>query len=150
MEVYQIKALRKQFDAIGQAIETLPKTKQTLEAADSSFFAKAWLGKALGVMDTESPYKNDGKREKVEDIEPTSDQANIEMHKDWEDYTEIKKIDWLREKTKETIKRLDFLLTEDKGTKAGVFVRWSYKSACESRFWLGFRLESIREDEKKA
>lgn len=146
MKEYQIKALRQQFDGLAQAIETLPTTKQTLEAADKAFFAKAWLGKALGALDVETPYKNEGKRENVEDIEPTADQTNIEMHKDWEDYTEIKKIDWIRQQIGETVARLDQLLVEDKGTKAGVFVRWSYKAACESRFWLGFRLEAIRNE----
>ena len=140
----QIKALRQQMDGLGQAMKTLPMTKDTLSAADDMFFAKAWLGKTLGELKVETPYKNEGKRENVEDIEPTADQTNIEMHKDWEDYTEIKKIDWIREQIGETVKRLDILLTEDQGTKAGVFVRWSYKFACESRFWLGFRLEAIR------
>ena len=35
--------------------------------------AKAWLGKSLGVIGYETPYKNDGERKTVDDIEPESD-----------------------------------------------------------------------------
>lgn len=46
---------------------------QISDCIKSLSLAKAWLGKALGTIGYKTPYKNDGRRETVADIEPESD-----------------------------------------------------------------------------
>ena len=82
----QVKELRIKIDGLAQ----LTKELKTIEYMDSTIpleinsgevnrstnsllLAKAWLGKVLGELGTETPYANDGKRKSVKDIEDTAD-----------------------------------------------------------------------------
>ena len=142
----KLKDLRKITDGLAKGVEMLGIYKETLSAKDSLLFAKAWMGKMLGAMGTESPYQNEGKRHLVEDIEPTADTAGVELHPDWETYSEIHKIDWLRQQIGLLIEDVEKIGTPTGGRKAGVLKENVFTHLCEARFWLGFRLESIREE----
>ena len=140
-----IKNLRKGIDGLAKGVELLPSSPETLSAKDSLLFGKAWLGKMLGMMGVETPYKNEGKRVAIEDIEPTADTAEIELHEEWQTYTEVKKIDWLRQEIGLIVADVEAINRDKGGRRAGVLKENVYTNLCEARFWLGFRLEYIRE-----
>jgi hypothetical protein len=138
-------------------------SKQIEDATHSLIYAKAWLGKCLGELGEENPYKSGYKT--VADIEPTADKAVIleidaefwkNCSKDYTQLNHIEKVDWLRTE----IEKLTKELKVRKGrTLAGINEEWfnydiwdainnSYKDLCEARFALGFELERIKEENK--
>lgn len=136
--------------------ETSKNTNEILEAIKSLKLSKAWLGKALGELGEETPYKNDGLRKEVKDIEPVADKDlltgkslekswlvddNMEL---WSKKSHIEKVDWLREEIKAVIQRLSNTFNYNEfgvsnGELAMVYLQ-------EARFWLGFELGRIRDE----
>lgn len=116
------------------------------ECHKSLRLAKAWLGKILEELGEETPYKNDGKRKDVKDIEPTADKSAKVMF--GRDMSYIEKIDLLREEIKE-IKQdlndfsinLDFCDYDEK-------IELVQNYLTEARFHLGFELQIIKEQEE--
>lgn len=127
-------------------------SKQIEDAAHSLIYAKAWLGKVLGELGTENPYKSGYKT--VSDIEPTADVAdNLQSSPViiFAEMNHIEKVDWLRteiEKVVNSIKNLG-RTTEMSFTKEFNIARTNaYNHLCEARFALGFELERIKLQEK--
>ncbi len=140
----QIRNLRLRADGLAKGIALLGMYKETLSAKDELLFAKAWMGKMLGAMGVETPYKNDGKRKDVKDIEPTADTIDVSLHADWDKYSEVQRIDWLRQEVSILTADIEKIGTPTGGRKAGVLKENAFTHLCECRFWLGFRLETIR------
>jgi hypothetical protein len=157
------------YNKTGITIKEIPQThKEIGKATDSLYLAKAWLGKVLGELGTESPYVNDGNRKDVTDIEPAADVNNEVPFGDsegslWRDKNHIEKVDWLRSSIEEIIKEVKEIPTGS--NQAGVnpdntssikFVPFSrefaiartncYTHLCEARFWLGFELERVKNE----
>ena len=136
--------------------------------------AKAWMGKAMESLGTETPYKNDGKRDTIADIEPTADthavldaiikeypdtkypltKAFIVLEKEqqtkakgftyFSDLSAVQKVDWLREQTKKV--KLDFLkMPPLTGPKARICINNVYTHLTEARMHLGFQLQEYKE-----
>jgi hypothetical protein len=162
--IKEIKELRVKIDSLAQLTKELTKinSEQINKATDSLYLAKAWLGKILGELGTDSPYSNDGTRTTVKDIEPAADvnskvlrfikqgvtltvvnRTNEEWKQDHKfEISHIEKVDWLREEIKKLIKHSsDFSKNEPSIELEQGFV---YKYLCEARFWLGFELERIK------
>lgn len=125
--------------------------KEIEKATDSLYLAKAWLGKILQELGDSTPYINDGNRKTVEDIEGVADKSpvlnNIEhfCKKPWSEKSHIEKVDWLRQEIKDIIYNTqDFSENIDYIELEQGFV---YKYLCEARFWLGFELQRIKENE---
>ena len=161
----QIVTMRKQLDALAVLMENLTSEERisrwVRKAHESILIGRAWLGKVLKEMGEESPYKKDGRRKRVEDIEPASDKAGItdypKLPDEWAidigNVSYVEKIDFLREKIGEIAKDL----------KGMVFVDWfdaplhylfffgehSYSHLTEARFWLGYELQRIKELNEK-
>ena len=142
--------------AMGGTITT--PSKQVLKATDSLYLAKAWLGKVLGELGEDSPYPKDGTRKTVEDIEETADKATeSNPTKDgrvYEQRNHIEKVDWLRQEIKNVI---DVIVNFGKPAHSEIFTASremaiartnAYTYLCEARFWLGFELERIKEQDK--
>lgn len=120
---------------------------------DSLILAKAWLGEILGKIGEETPYKNDGNRKTVEDIEPTADVSSGQgLFKDdfellwWNtELNHIEKVDWLRQEIQKVQKEVHAV--SDCGTPVSGLLAWKfvYQHLCEARFWLGFELQRIKE-----
>jgi hypothetical protein len=188
----QIKELRVRIDGLSQLVKELKSEKEIVvgystdtppriadyvmfkqvnskeieKAYDSLILAKAWLGKMLGELGTESPYKAGYKT--VEDIEPTADVYELklattqvgEISINYPEYSfllsmnHIEKVDWLRQEIESLIKsinKLDFLDDKLYIENVGVLViaRTNvYTHLCEARFWLGFELQRIKENNK--
>lgn len=140
-------------------IPSFLNSKEIERSVDSLYLAKAWLGKCLGELNVPTPYKNDGNRKTVEDIEPTADSVidkdgiyhnmfTIDETVEWNKKSHIEKVDWLRQETQKAI-------YEQADIHAGVtgyaheFYGWKfvYQHLCEARFWLGFELQRIKEAE---
>jgi hypothetical protein len=139
----KIRLIRTDIDALSQCIDTLGITKQLLSAKDELLFAKAWMGKMLGAMGAETPYKNEGKRNLVEDIEPTAEKFGGDIILP-EDLSTIGAIDWIRQQIATKVADIEKIGTEKGGRKAGVLKEQVYVHLCEARFWLGFELERIK------
>ena len=129
-------------------------SKQTEKATDSLFLAKAWLGKVLGALGTESPYPKDGTRKTIKDIEPTADQAskdggiNFYNKNMTEGFSHIEKVDWLRQEISKIINDVQPLWNIESLNIWGVAaVENCFTHLSEARFHLGFELERIRENE---
>lgn len=143
-------------DMVNLAInQSLFQNTNLYEASKSLLLAKAWLGKVLAELGEETPYKNDGNRKTVEDIEPTADKSTLtevyyKMNAQFNVKTlfndennvigessrsYIEKIDWLREEIEKCIK-LSFGSPE------------ADKCLTEARFFLGFELQNIKEQSK--
>jgi hypothetical protein len=168
----QIKELRVKIDGLSQLTKGLKIllgyafdesevcgiSKETEKAYDSLILAKAWLGKVLGELGTESPYKAGYKT--VADIEPTADVSfGNELFKNgfellwWKDeLNHIEKVDWLRQE----IEKLSYIVLELGGGKMLGNSNWnnlcdisktiSFQHLSEARFWLGFELQRIKEN----
>ena len=131
------------------------KDKEIEKAYDSLILAKAWLGKVLGELGTDSPYKSGYKE--VSDIEPTAD---ISTPKIWHLETHIEKVDYLRIE-------IDNLHTEIWNLALGkdewferlienpkkYNTKYYHSIVCqhlsEARFHLGFELQRIKEQSDK-
>lgn len=158
--IEEVKELRVSIDGIGKLTNKLiieQPTSELLMSFESTMLSKAWLGKVLGCLSVPTPYKNDGNRKEVKDIEPTADvnigsnfpmtAIGVEAPKE---ITYIEKIDYLRQE----IAKLDEIvmtMTYDKDWLVTDFINVCYNNVrtnlCEARFWLGFELERIREEE---
>jgi hypothetical protein len=131
------------------------------EAHKSLLLAKAWLGKVLQELGEENPYKNDGNRKTVADIESATDKnedGKILIYSNKEQYqvmnnawkvdenktlfNNIEKVDWLRE---EIQKLIDIKGLNLRGISNHAFIK-SIDYLIEARFWLGFELQRIKEN----
>lgn len=147
-----------QSEDISKSITTFDSRPTEMDKCyDSLILAKAWLGKILGELGTESPYPKDGTRKTVEDIEPTADthgelswdytaeSADHPNDNPWTKWNHIEKVDWLRQEIQKLIQETsDFSQEEPSIELEQGFV---YKYLCEARFWLGFELQRIKENE---
>lgn len=164
----KIKELRVRIDGLAQLTKGLePDTlcgesdckdcpyinsQQIDKAVDSLYLAKAWLGKMLGALGTESPYSKDGARKTVEDIEPTADRKEPLTWENWfvpadKMDNHIKKVDWLRQEIKKSIVDFGSIWLAEYGDFGGFYYSIVFQNLSEARFWLGFELERIREEE---
>jgi hypothetical protein len=136
-------------------------SKEIEKAYDSLILAKAWLGKVLGEIGVESPYKSGYKT--VEDIEPTADvyKSSIKIFKEYGDnLSHIEKVDWLRTEIEKLVSVTNQLFREP-----GELTNWQFthenltsrmslyllrveQYLSEARFWLGFELQRIKETTK--
>jgi hypothetical protein len=127
------------------------------ECHKSLRLAKAWLGKVLGELGEESPYKNDGKRKEVKDIEPPADKSAKSI---LSNMTYVEKIDFLREDIKRIINDIKELNNKEMSSKGLLYMMqhiWiisKYQDCAlfhlsEARFHLGFELQRIKEQEEK-
>lgn len=141
-------------------------SKETNKAYDSLILAKAWLGKVLEELGSETPYANDGNRKEVSDIEPAADKADMyknvqggsqvpsasgELVLNFHKKTHIEKVDWLREEIKNLIENKLLVLNGPPSTTRELAIARtnSYNHLCEARFWLGFELGRIRDESGK-
>lgn len=141
----QIKNLRLGIDSLAQFTGNIH--------TDTLFFAKAWLGKLLGEFsDSPSPYK-DGKKS-IGDIEPTSDRFiqeespvdTIFSTRDWDPMNKVERIDYLRVSIGKLSEIVRVLTDLPSSREAAICRTQAWVYLCEARFYLGFELESMRED----
>ena len=148
-------------NVIGKFSETkYVASKEITKAVDSLYMAKAWLGKVLQELGTESPYKSGYKTK--DDIQPTADVANHNdkvsniYHLNWKEMNHIEKVDWLRteiSKLTDNIFNLKMDLQEsanvfgskEPAIKTAIATTLSYQYLSEARFHLGFELQRIKE-----
>jgi len=171
----QIKEQRVKIDGITQLVKGLKPhveyaynktdlidiyySKEIDKSIDCLLLAKAWLGKCLEYIATESPYKSGYKTK--EDIEKTADvNYASEMLAGYEEHTpHIEKVDYLRTKIEELLKiplTMDLSIIAD-GLDVNNFLsnytilklsRAKQKSneyLTEAKFWLRFELQRIKE-----
>lgn len=146
-------------NVIGKFSETkYVVSKEITKAVDSLYMAKAWLGKVLQELGTESPYKSGYKTK--DDIQPTADISGVttNLHYfEWkEEKNHIEKVDWLRteiSKLTDNIFNLKMDLQEsanvfgskEPAIKTAIATTLSYQYLSEARFHLGFELQRIKE-----
>ena len=162
----KIKELRVKIDGLSQLVRGLKEDKnkesrfpfnspECSKAYDSLILAKAWLGKILQELGVPTPYKKDGNRHTVEDIEPTADVNNIftiisEKGKsgwkvlDKEYFDHIEKVDWLREKIRDIIKSDIFIFAEKHGVSKSI-ISIIHQHLTEAKFYLDFELGRIKD-----
>jgi hypothetical protein len=132
-------------------------SKETEKAYDSLILAKAWLGKVLAELGTDSPYKSGYKE--VSDIEPTADVQKVpDIIFDlggkvddilWKNKSHIEKVDCLRTEIDKLLKELEKIRIERNKTKLVICVTNVFTHLSEARFHLGFELQRIKEQSDK-
>jgi hypothetical protein len=141
-------------------------SKEIEKAVDSLYLAKTWLGKVFGKLGAENPYKSGYKT--VKDIESTADVAklndfittklpsdeNVNLIKieRWKNKNHIEKVDWLRTEIKKVANTVLELnsgkLNQKLFSEYEEKLQWcSYQYLSEARFWLGFELQRIKDNE---
>ena len=134
---------------------TMTVSKECHECYSSLIFAKAHLGTVLGVLNADTPYKNDGKRKTVDDIEPTADKAQMPPNPFPEASSHVEKVDFLRQRIKDLANQVDLTDTQHPlwpeiiplEQRTMHFIFNAFNHLTEARFWLGFELERIREED---
>lgn len=145
-----IKELRVELDSYDQILfKYLQKTPQIKAASSSLLMAKAWLGKLLGILGEATPYKKDGKRHSIKDIEPAADKS-VSNFAHVEKMNEIERLDWLREKIKTVEEDFESMCQNQSSVvlKIDVCLLSVSQHLTEARFWLGLDLGRIRDSEK--
>ncbi len=143
----RIKELRFDVDNTAQVIKSLYSSDEIESSSKSLFFAKAWMGKLLGGLGNPSPYTNDGKRESIADVEPTAEKMlTVKFPDGFDDFDRVQKIDILRQEIAKIIKRTEGMQFGG-GRKMNLAKENVYTHLCEARFWLGFELERLREED---
>jgi len=141
-----------------QQIYSTQSSKEIEKAYDSLILAKAWLGKVLQELGEETPYKNDGKRKTIEDIEPAADKA-IEVTDfpigpdNWGEgpitASHIEKTDWLRQEIEKVVNEIKQIGNAPNppmlNREISIARTNAYNYLCEARFWLRFELQIIKE-----
>jgi hypothetical protein len=148
-----------------------------IRANVSLVMAKAWMGKCLEAIGKESPNKNNGRREELDDIEESSDcievvDAIIKQYPDtkyplsrafitvddalarkedgfvyFSGLSYVQKTDWLREQIQKV--KVDFLsMPPITGPKARICVQNVYTHLTEARMNLGLQLKEFKEFNK--
>ncbi len=148
----QLEKLRVQLDGILKLSE-LSESGEIYGVTSSIKFAKAYVGKVLGSIGIPSPYKNDGNRRTIEDIEPTDAISPLFRedaigYKIWEEKTLIGKVDLLRETVQNIINKSEALFDEYKiqSRHEAVYRTQVFINLTDARLWLGFELQRIREN----
>jgi len=124
------------------------------ESYKSLLLSKAWLGKILAELGEETPYKNDGNRKTVEDIEPTADRFKVPelidcgLGFDWNEASYIEKIDWLREKIKKLKVDFNDFVCDIEFADYDENFDLAQNHLTEARFHLGFELSRLKEQSK--
>lgn len=154
----EIKNIRKSIDGISKLVLEIKCSKELDKSYDSLILAKAWLGKVLAQLGSETPYKNDGNRKTVEDIEPTADTMDKDNvlripHKYWYEnkFTYIQKVDKLRQMITDLLQQPSGIENLDKTDSDRMFriltfMSYFNKYMEEARFWLGFELQRLKEE----
>ena len=145
----RVKELRLDIDKLASVTGEIQKTQnseEVLNAQSSLFFAKAWLGKILGGLGNPSPYTKDGKRNSIEDIEPTAEKAHsVEPPEEFKEFNYVQKIDWMRQEIGKQVDKIEAMDFQG-GRKQNLAKENVYTELCEARFWLGFELQRLREN----
>lgn len=166
MTTEQIKETRVRLDLLSELVSELKPIRieistgeeyyhsvELIHAKNNILLSKCWLGKMLGAKGVSSPYKNDGNRKQISDIEPTADKntglsIEEEEHLVYTGKNHIEKIDWIRTQLiylSENIINLRNGYCEAKHVDyEDVYQNQAHIRLCEARFWLGFELERIR------
>lgn len=133
------------------------RSPQIVSCYNSLLLAKAWLGTLLGELGNETPYKNDGNRHEVKDIEPTDAKAIVPTVDESTVYGQknnVEKVDYLRQEIKKCVDALIDLPKMYADTEADAEVlkkcvhikNNAYTHLYEARFHLGFELQRLKND----
>ncbi len=146
----QLNELRLMLDRVSQkilhAISGTTDSAPLYEANKSVLISKAWLGKCMGEIGGETPYKNDGSRKTVEDIEPTDAHTKFEGGGE---KNNIELVDECRQDLQSIFDQVWTVTKEDRDTDKWRFNIYSTNALnriSEGRFHLGFELERIRNE----
>lgn len=160
--IEKVIALRIELDGLATIVKNFSPIKVAIisgyknsiennKAYESLILTKAWLGKVLETLGTETPYKNDGKRKEASDIEPAADTASatpdsvLTIYRENKDVMSyVEQIDWVREYIKELLTKVGDVFTEADNLKY-YMTNIIVQHLTEARFWLGFELQRIKE-----
>lgn len=167
MDIAILQELRLDIDALYQLAEPLvpiveedeqfdytiySKSNELKELRKSLLLSKAWCGKLMGELGGTSPYKNDGDRKSVGDIEPTDSQAEylenvighylINKKNSWSDKNYVEKIDKLRE----LVDYVSDKFIKNYSTCESILITIIFMHIQETKLWLGFELGRVRDE----
>lgn len=158
--------LRLSIDSISQMVINLRppeceegKTSFELyEVNKSLLLAKAWAGKLQGELGGTSPYKNDGNRQSVADIEPTYahvDSKDWAEKNSWKELNHVQQVDQLRQTIQIYVEQVGEwwkVLSKEQGypsREASICRTQIWVHLVEARLHLGFELGRLRDLETK-
>jgi hypothetical protein len=139
-----IHEFRVEADTLSKQIKMLPGSPEVTKANNSITMVKCWLGKLLGQLGEETPYKNDGKRKEIKDIEPAADSATTVGKVPT---NQVEAIDTVRERITALLKNFNELVQDSNPETISplVILVCIEQHLHECRFWLGLELGRIRD-----
>lgn len=129
------------------SIDKLDSSRELSLAKTATQTAMMWSGTMLKHYNNgETPYKNDGNRETVADIEPMFEATTDTIHQDYYQRGHVVVVDQLRVTLGSWIEEVenDVLGREDTSIKNFVGVN-IYQHLVEARMWLGMELGRLRD-----
>lgn len=156
MDKNELKRLSQDIDALASIIKKngiiKDVAKQMIGAFDSLTFAKAWLGKTLGELGDKYPYKNDGKRQEVKDIESVANKANYSLEDEVKGFNHVQFVDFLRERIESITKEVWELKSANVNQlsyKANIYTTECFADLNRAKIWLGLELGRLRDENVK-
>lgn len=127
----------------------LPKSAETVKAVNSLKLGRCWMGKLLGLLNEENPYKNDGNRHTVSDIEKAVHTSV--HHRDLSKMSQVERIDWVRQDLSLLQKDFDTLVhsADTPNIAISTSLVSVFQHLAEARFWLGYELGRLRDTSSK-
>lgn len=156
MDKNELKRLSQDIDALASVIKKngiiKDSGKQMFGAFDNLTFAKAWLGKTLGELGDSTPYKNDGKRQDIKDIEPVANKANYSLEDEVKGFNHVQFVDFLRERIESITKELWDIKSANANQlsyKANIYTTECFTDLNRAKIWLGLELGRLRDESIK-
>jgi hypothetical protein len=152
--IEKIKEIRVDIDALIQVTQKYLEDWQpnVVEANKSLVLGKMWLGKALGAMGDESPYKqdNDVSNNKIDD---RADEAAIfgDLYDDIDMTDTVILAKRVRQEIENVITKLGLNFSfNNTSTDMGMYVNESRINLCEARMWLGEYLNYLKQRQDRS
>lgn len=143
----KVKEIRVNLDALIQVTNNLGSwTDEVKETVRSLKLGKMWLGKALGQLGDETPYKQ-GNDVSTNVIDPKADTAEIfgELFEGVDMTNQIQVAKKIREEIEKEIGGIGLLFSfNNTSTDLGMYVNHSRLHLNEARMWLGEFLSVIK------
>lgn len=152
--VKQLTVIRKDLLILNNALNELEVSSRPISTAITKCEeATMWTGTMIGVLNQDTPYKNNGSRKDVKDIEARYDDTLVSMSFP----SHIEAVDGIRESLETLHGRVISLMNENTPVfdddKQEMMAMMAMFNICtrikETRMWLGMELNRIRKESGK-
>ncbi len=142
--VKELTDFRLKIDELYKNLQLLESSEHLIDCSKCLLLSRTHLGRLQGELDMANPYTV---AKEIKDIPKVYDVYNGPLFIDIDDMTQLRGINWLREKLDNLIKELDNFRDKSiiKGYKQNMLVQFTYKDLYDAKSWLGWELGRMRD-----